>query len=91
MIDRSESCVRFWTAPGCIVLGKETKAAEEALLKLRDDTCGNVRIVATEALSVLGKKGIVINPPEGCNTQTALHARNAADALKRADQQGNRQ
>jgi arylsulfatase A-like enzyme len=84
-LEDPEACIRFWAATGCIVLGKQAKPAEPALVKLLKDSSGDVRIAAAEALCVLDKDDIaipvIIKELQNENPMIALHAANVLGAI----------
>jgi len=84
-LEDPESAVRFWAATGCVILGEKAGSAEVVLTKLLTDASSDVRIVAAEALAVLGKTEmalpILVTELENRNTMIALHAANVLDVL----------
>ncbi|MBA9075841.1 sulfatase-like hydrolase/transferase [Rufibacter quisquiliarum] len=50
-----EPVVRYWSAIGCVVLGKEAASAKAALQKLLQDPLAIVQVAAAEALYGLGE------------------------------------
>ncbi|WP_114778560.1 sulfatase-like hydrolase/transferase [Botryobacter ruber] len=52
--------VRYWSANGCIILGRQAQAAKPELTKLLNDPEPSVRIAAAEALYGLGEKTDVL-------------------------------
>jgi hypothetical protein len=52
----ADPVVRYWSATGCLVLGKEAEAAVEELNMLLNDPDGDVAVVAAETLFRLGQE-----------------------------------
>lgn len=52
---RSEDVLRrYWAAQGCLILGKEAKAAESAIRELLKDEQAVIRVTAAQALITMG-------------------------------------
>jgi len=87
MMDDEEGGVRYWAATGCLVLGEQSKPAAEALKKLLDDPCGDVRITAAETLCLLGHgeaAKVIVEALEADNASVVLHATNALEYIGEA-------
>lgn len=51
---------RYWSAQGCLILGKQAAAAEEPLTQLLSDDLSSNRVAAANALYVLGKEELAL-------------------------------
>ena len=80
-----DSAVRYWAAMGWLILGKEAATSQEAIEALLDDSSGDVRVVAAEAVCVSGEpeRGLPILTTElrNENGKIGLAAMNALEAL----------
>ena len=80
-----EAAVRYWAAMGWLILGEEAATGRESLGALLRDSSGDVRVVAAEAVCLLGepKRGLSVLTQElrNENGKTGLAAMNALEAL----------
>ena len=53
-MDSDDMLTRYWAAHGCMILGKDAKKAQKALLKLTKDPQAGIRITAAHALHTMG-------------------------------------
>lgn len=86
MLNNEEAAVRYWGATGLLILGDEAEAAVEALRNALSDPSPNVKVVAGEAMYLLGykKEGLqalyeVLETP---NSFARTHALNAIDSIE---------
>ncbi|QDU26462.1 Choline-sulfatase [Anatilimnocola aggregata] len=80
--------IRYWAATGCLVLGDKSIAAKEKLRDLLDDEWLDVRVVAAEAIGMLGEREVarqtIADVLKNGNKQEALAAQNALDFMWKA-------
>ena len=85
MMSSEDSGVRYWGAVGCLGHGKDASSARSALVDRLADPCPDVRIVAAEALCLLGytglASGILADLLNHENQYVRLHAANAIDYI----------
>ncbi|MCC5931432.1 MAG: sulfatase-like hydrolase/transferase [Cyclobacteriaceae bacterium] len=84
-LDDPDPVVRYWAATGCTILGKQSKAAENKLVKLAEDPEVSVQIAASEALYGLSQSDIalqtLISALRSENTMARLHALNVMETM----------
>lgn len=84
-LEDEESCVRYWAATGCVILGTQAKPAVAALKERLGDASGDVRVAAAEALCGLGEYEsaipVLVQHLRHPNVKTALFAANVLEAL----------
>ncbi len=77
--------VRYWSAVGCTILGKEAQSAAATLKNLLQDEDGDVRIAASEALCAMDDCSeplkVLLKEIRNNNSKIQLHALNVLDAL----------
>ena len=77
--------VRYWSATGCLILGKDAAIAKNDLVNLLEDKSVDVRITAAEALYGLGERGlpesIIVKALQDKNQMVRLHAMNSLEAI----------
>ena len=77
-----DSAIRYWTAMGCAILGKDAESAKPALLKALGDEAGIVRVVSAAALCNLGERAKALPVLEAAlRDKNPGVAREAADTL----------
>jgi hypothetical protein len=85
-LSSADAAVRYWAAIGCAVRGKNANAAKSKLKELLQDSYGNVRIAAAEALCKMGCKeeamAVLIKEMNNQNPSIQLHALNVLDAIE---------
>lgn len=81
--------IRYWGATGCLVLQRKAAPAKSTLLKLREDECADVRVVAAEALGYLGESKTALDTlgpiVKNGRLYETLSALNALDFMYQAD------
>jgi len=84
-LEDPESCVRYWAATGCAVLGTRAERAAVWLIGLLEDPSADVRIAAAEALCGMERCELavpaLVNELENPNPRAALHAVNVLAVL----------
>lgn len=84
-MNEGDSCVRYWAATGCVILGPEAQKAQGALERLLGDPSPSVRIAAAEALIGLGEtRQPLVALKEAMlygNPFESLHALNVIDVV----------
>jgi len=82
-----ESVVRYWAVTGCLVLGKKAKSAVDAVKKVLNDNCGDVRVAAAEFLCQMGYESeglpVLIRELQNENSKVALRAISSLEYLGR--------
>jgi hypothetical protein len=84
-LEDKESCVRYWAATGCTVLGTRAERAAVWLIGMLEDPSADVRIAAAEALCTMERCELavpaLIRELESLNPRVVLHCVNVLDAL----------
>jgi len=84
-LQHKESCVRYWAATGCAVLGTRAERAAVWLIGLLEDGSADVRIAAAEALCCMERCELavpaLVKELENQNPKAALHALNVLAVL----------
>ena len=84
-LEDEESCVRYWAATGCAVLGMRAERAAVWLIGLLEDGSGDVRIAAAEALCCMERCELavpaLVKELENPNPKVVLHCVNVLDTL----------
>ena len=80
--------VRYWAATGALILGQEAAPLKAALFGLLEDSAFDVRVVAAEALGILGASEkslpVLVKVVNEGNVYESLAALNALEALGRS-------
>ncbi len=84
-LDHNHPAFRYWGATGCLILGDVTASVKKQLQAALNDSDGNVRIVAAEALINLGKTekpfAVLMESLGHKNEWVALHAANVIENI----------
>jgi arylsulfatase A-like enzyme len=71
---------RYWSAHGCLILGKSASATSESMVKLLDDSHSAIRVVAAHQLhqlgSPLGKKTLIAELEKAVSDEALLNLMN---------------
>ena len=80
--------VRYWGATGCLILQEKAAPAQEKLEELLQDDWMDIRVIAAEALSYLGRTNLALETLEpvvkGEQKYPTLAALNALDYMQQA-------
>jgi arylsulfatase A-like enzyme len=60
-LKNDDSAIRYWGATGLLILGDRAAPVKEELLSALEDDSPNVRVIAAEALYLLGEREIAAN------------------------------
>lgn len=77
MMDEDDPAIRYWAVTSCIILKEKAMPAKDALIKKLDDSSGDVRVAAAEALYILGEKEMALDA-----LKDALKAENSKVQLR---------
>jgi arylsulfatase A-like enzyme len=85
MLQDEDPGIRYWGAAGCLMLAREAKSADAALVEALKDPTPCVRITAAEAVAAIGHEAeaiaVLTAALEAENPRAVLEAINALDAL----------
>lgn len=80
--------IRYWAATGCLILGDKAAGAKAKLRELQGDPSHDVRVVAAEAIALLGERKAaaqtIADVLKNGNKHEALAAQNALDFMWKA-------